>query len=74
MGQKASDREIEMNEVARRSREGTLGLVQCDGCPARVLVRPARPGHRDDCELCSQHCGCFRVPDGIGPLYDDDEW
>lgn len=33
--------------------------VQCDGCPAGVLVWPGRPGHLDTCDLCQKHCTCF---------------
>lgn len=62
---KVSAREIALNDQARQTREGTLGLVQCDGCPDQNLVRPARPGHLERCACCPSHCQCFRMPDGI---------
>lgn len=65
MAQKVSAREIAVFREMAGQRNGTAGLVQCDGCPEKNLVRPARPGHLDGCAACPSHCQCFRIPDGI---------
>lgn len=65
MSQKVSAREIALVRTLDEIRAGTHGMVQCDGCADRVLVMPGRPGHRSGCDLCSVHCSCFRIPDGI---------
>lgn len=49
MGQKVSKRETELNETARREREGTAGLEQCPGCPAGGMFRPDPAGMIDGC-------------------------
>jgi hypothetical protein len=46
---KVGKREIEQNEAARREREGTAGLEQCDGCPAGGLYRPDPARMIDGC-------------------------
>jgi hypothetical protein len=48
---KVSKREIEQNEAARREREGTAGLEQCDGCGA--WFRPDPANMIDGCSLHS---------------------
>jgi len=51
MGQKVSKREMDAVEEMRLERSGLAGLVQCEGCPAGVLVvdSPETEG------LCSSH-------------------
>lgn len=52
MSGKVSRREIEANAAAAAERNGTAGLVQCEGCPAGVLVHGG-PGWLDG--LCDRH-------------------
>lgn len=57
MGQKVSKRETELNEAARREREGTAGLEQCPGCPAGGMFRP---DPRDSLvDGCSRHSTAY---------------
>ena len=46
---KVSKRETELNEAARREREGTAGLEQCPGCPAGGMFRPDPDALIDGC-------------------------
>ena len=46
---KVSKREIEQNETARRDRDGTAGLEQCDGCPPGGRFRPDPANMIDGC-------------------------
>lgn len=65
MSQRVTQREIATVRQLDEQRAGLTGTVQCDGCPDQVRVLPGRPGHRSTCDLCSRHCTCFRIPDGI---------
>lgn len=54
MGQRVSKREQVAVEQMRQERNGTAALVQCEGCPAGVLVRDD-PRDGADRGLCQRH-------------------
>jgi hypothetical protein len=53
MGQKVSKRELAANEAMRRERDGTAGMVQCEGCPSGTPLVLGGDGPYDG--LCERH-------------------
>lgn len=61
MAQRVSKREQAAVEQLRRERDGTAGLVQCEGCPDTMLV-PESIG------VCERH---LPVSPHLAEVYDD---
>ena len=53
MSQKVSKRERAAVEAMRRERDGTAGMVQCEGCPSGTPLVPGGDGRYDG--LCERH-------------------
>jgi hypothetical protein len=53
MGQKVSKREQAAVEQMRRERDGTAGMVQCEGCPTGTPLVIGGEGLYDG--LCERH-------------------